>query len=58
MWIDYQTDVLQREKLIVKDASEFLVLHQIPSFVSMKFYGIFYIMKIIFELLIFCFKTY
>lgn len=30
----FQSDHFQRQKKLVKDAAEFLVLHQIPSFVS------------------------
>ena len=30
----YQSEQFQKEKQLVKDAAEFLVLHQIPTFVS------------------------
>ena len=36
----FQSTILQREKQVVKDAAEFLVLHQIPTLVRHIFYEI------------------
>ena len=30
----FQSDVLKKEQQLVKDAAEFLLVHQIPAFVS------------------------